>query len=64
MRCYTTTGTIILPDDEQERGLSGFWLSTVTLRIIVRDEPLDGTIVESTAQVVEENNVIVVQQGL
>jgi hypothetical protein len=51
MKCYSAIGTIILPDDEQERGLSGFWLTSVTLRIIVREEPVNGTIVESVAEV-------------
>ena len=51
MKCYSAIGTIILPDDEQERGLSGFWLTSVTLCIIVREEPVNGTIVESVAEV-------------
>ncbi len=39
-----------MPDGEQERGLSGFWLASNTLRFIVYVKPVNGTIVESVAQ--------------
>ena len=62
MNIYCSNGIIAWPDDDVEIRGDHIWIKTITYKFTVYSEPVDGTIVESTAQLIDDE--IEVQQGL